>query len=315
MNDIQTPDGLPRPLRIGTRGSDLALWQAHHVRDLLRELGAEPELVIIETRGDRIDDVPFSKLEGKGFFTKELEDAQLDGRVDLAVHSMKDLSSEQPPGLTVCALIGREDPRELLLVRKESVDASRAEQPIPLADGAKVGTSAARRQGQLRLLRPDLEIADLRGNVPTRVRKLREGQYDAILLAKAGVSRLGLDLSDLHVVALDVEHFVPAPAQGMLALQCRDEEPLRAFLNRLETVEAAVPVKAERRLLEKLDGGCQLPFGVNVRRNGGGFRLAAFWSATPESAPLTFTLDGDDAMALAEAAYARIRAAEGDAGS
>ncbi|HRX50999.1 MAG TPA: hydroxymethylbilane synthase [Candidatus Krumholzibacteria bacterium] len=309
MNDTNTPAGLPRPLRIGTRGSDLALWQAHHVRDLLQELGAEPELVIIETRGDRIDDVPFSKLEGKGFFTKELEDAQLDGRVDLAVHSMKDLSSEQPEGLTVCALIGREDPRELLLVRKESVDAARAEQPIPLADGAKVGTSAARRQGQLKLLRPDLEIADLRGNVPTRIRKLREGQYDAILLAKAGVTRLGLDLSDLHVVELDVETFVPAPAQGMLALQCRDEEPLKSFLNRLETVEAAVPVKAERRLLEKLDGGCQLPFGVNIRRQGGGFRLAAYWSATPESAPLTFTLEGPDAGALADEAFARIRGA------
>lgn len=310
MENTRLPDGMPQPLRIGTRGSDLALWQARHVRDLLAELGAASELVIIETRGDRIDDVPFSKLEGKGFFTKELEDAQLDGRVDLAVHSMKDLASAQPGGLAVCALIGREDPRELLLVRKECVDASRASDPLPLAEGACVGTSAARRQAQLRGLRPDLEIADLRGNVPTRVRKLREGRYDAILLAKAGVTRLELDLSDLHVVALDVEGFVPAPAQGMLALQCRDEEPLRSFLARLETVEAAEPVKAERRLLERLDGGCQLPFGVNVRRTEAGFRLSAFWAAGESASPLRFDLDGPDPSVLADLAFDRIRAAK-----
>jgi len=306
-NDQPAPPA--RPLRIGTRGSDLALWQAHHVQDLLRAMGAETELEIIQTRGDRIDDVPFSKLEGKGFFTKELEDAQLDGRVDLAVHSMKDLSSEMPPGLTTCALIGREDPRELLLIRPESVDEDRLMQgdPLPVKDGGKIGTSAARRQAQVRELRPDLEIVDLRGNVPTRLRKLREGPYDAILLARAGVTRLELDISDLHVEELDVEVFVPAPAQGMLAIQCRDDAELVAFLAGLETVEAARSVKGERRLLEKLDGGCQLPFGVNVRPYDGAFRLVCFWCATPEDDEmLRFDLEGDDPLALADAAHDRI---------
>ncbi len=299
---------LPQPIRIGTRGSDLALWQAHHVRDLLAEKGSECELTIIQTMGDRIDDVPFSKLEGKGFFTKELEEAQLDGRVDLAVHSMKDLSSEQPGGLTLCALIGREDPRDLLLVRPEAIDGNRMDDAIPLIDGAKVGTSAARRQAQLHNLRPDLVIADLRGNVPTRVKKLRDGLYDAILIARAGISRLELDLSGLRAIDLDVEVFVPAPAQGMLALQCRDEEPLRSFLNTLETVEAAVPVKAERRLLELLDGGCQLPFGVNVRLFGEGYRLVVFWCDVDDCcAPLRFQLDGPNPMMLADEAFGIIR--------
>ena len=306
-NDQTTPAA--RSLRIGTRGSDLALWQAHHVQDLLRAMGAETELEIIQTRGDRIDDVPFSKLEGKGFFTKELEDAQLDGRVDLAVHSMKDLSSEMPAGLTTCALIGREDPRELLLIRPEAVDADRlaAGDPMPVRDGGRIGTSAARRQAQVRELRSDLAIIDLRGNVPTRIRKLREGQYDAILLARAGVTRLELDIADLHVVELDVEVFVPAPAQGMLAIQCRDETGLVTFLNGLETVEAARAVKGERRLLEKLDGGCQLPFGVNIRPHDGAFRLVCFWSPAAEADdPLRFDLEGDDPLALADEAHARI---------
>ncbi len=316
MTNEQRPAPPSRPLRIGPRGSDLALWQAHHVQDLLRGMGAETELEIIQTRGDRIDDVPFSKLEGKGFFTKELEDAQLDGRVDLAVHSMKDLSSEMPPGLTTCALIGREDPRELLLIRPEAVDDDKLVNgdALPVRDGARVGTSAARRQAQVRELRPDLEIVDLRGNVPTRVRRLREGMYDAILLARAGCMRLELDLSDLHVEELDVEVFVPAPAQGMLAIQCRDDAELVAFLNGLETVEAARAVKGERRLLEKLEGGCQLPFGVNVRPHGDGFRLVCFW-CSPEGCddPLRFQLEGPDALALADEALAIIREAEGGA--
>lgn len=313
MSSDQRPTPPSRPLRIGTRGSDLALWQAHHVQDLLRAMGAETELEIIQTRGDRIDDVPFSKLEGKGFFTKELEDAQLDGRVDLAVHSMKDLSSEMPPGLTTCALIGREDPRELLLIRPEAVDEGLLADgaALPVREGGRIGTSAARRQAQVRELRPDLEIVDLRGNVPTRVRKLREGLYDAILLARAGCSRLELDLSDLRVVELDVEIFVPAPAQGMLAIQCRDDADLVAFLSGLETAEAARSVKGERRLLEMLEGGCQLPFGVNVRPQGDGFRLVCFWQAPGDDAqPLRFDLEGDDPLALADGALSIIRRAE-----
>ena len=162
--------------RIGTRGSDLALWQAHTIQRMLGELGTETEIEIIKTRGDRIDDVPLAQLEGKGFFTKELEDALLAGRVDLAVHSLKDLATDMPDGLTLAAMVGREDAREMLLVR------------------------------------PDVQIVDLRGNVPTRVNRLREGRYDAILLACAGLKRLELDLSDLYTCPLDPAVFVPAPA-------------------------------------------------------------------------------------------------------
>jgi hydroxymethylbilane synthase len=290
-------------IRIGTRGSELALWQAHHVQGLLGALGARTSLTIIKTQGDRIDDVPLSQLEGKGFFTKELEDAQLDGRVDLAVHSMKDLATGMPAGLVLAAL-----------VRPDCVDRDRqaAGELLPLRDGARIGTSAARRQAQLRDLRPDLVIADLRGNVPTRVRKLREGRYDAILLARAGVLRLELDLGDLCVLPLEVDDFVPAPAQGMLALQCRDEPRVRDLVHRLHCVDDGRAVAVERALLERLDGGCQLPFGVNVRRCGDGFRLSAFWSPRDGvGAPLHLRLDGPEPEALGDEALRRIREREG----
>ncbi|MBU1073888.1 hydroxymethylbilane synthase, partial [bacterium] len=234
-------------MRIGTRGSRLALWQASHVRDLLQASGAAVEIVVIKTRGDRIQDVPLAAMVGKGFFTKELEEAQLVGEIDLAVHSMKDLSTDMPPGLVLAAMIGRADPRETLLIRPDMVDGNRpAGELLPLGEGARVGTSAVRRQAQLRDLRPDLEIADLRGNVPTRVDKLRGGRYEAILLAKAGLSRLELDVSGLSVIDLPVDRFVPAPAQGMLAVQCRDEQPWRDFLGRLHSTIDARPVAAER---------------------------------------------------------------------
>lgn len=308
LTENRTPPS--SPVRIGTRGSRLALWQAHHIRDRLRETGAEVEIVVIKTQGDRIQDVPLSALDGKGFFTKELEEAQLAGDVDLAVHSMKDLSTEMPPGLALAAMVGREDPREALLIRRESVDGNRAAADLfPLPDGARVGTSAARRQAQLRELRPDLEIADLRGNVPTRIDKLRQGMYDAILLARAGLTRLELDVSDLAVIDLPTDRFVPAPAQGMLAIQCRDEVPWLEYLGRLHTAEAARGVAAERRLLAALEGGCQLPFGVNVAPVGEEFRLVAFWRAEAEDAPaLRLDLRGEDPEALADEALAAIRA-------
>ncbi len=230
----------------------------------------ETRIEVIKTQGDRIDHVPFSQLEGKGFFTKELEDAQLDGRIDLAVHSLKDLATEMPAGLTLAAMVGREDPREVLLARNEAVDADRvrAGEILPLRDGVRIGTSAVRRQAQVHSLRPDLEIADLRGNVPTRVERLREGRYGAILLANAGLVRLDLTLDDLFVHPLDVGQFVPAPAQGMMGIQCRDEEPWRNTLARLHCPEDGQGVAAERQLLQRLEGGCQLPFGVNILKTG-----------------------------------------------
>jgi len=297
---------MPSVYKIGTRGSDLALWQAHTISAQLRELGIEPELTIIKTTGDKIDNVPFSKLEGKGFFTKELEEAQLDGRVDLAVHSLKDLATTMPDGLVLAAMVGREDARETLLVRPEAVDEKRLADGdiLPLKPGAKIGTSAARRQAQVHILRPDLEIADLRGNVPTRVNRLREGLYDAILLAHAGLVRLELNLDDLFVKNLDVDKFVPAPAQGMLGIQCRDEAEWIEGIARLNCPEAAGAVAAERLLLNRLDGGCQLPFGVNIERADGGWHLEAFLADSPEDDnPLRFSLNGENPDDLAEEAW------------
>ncbi|MCP4573905.1 MAG: hydroxymethylbilane synthase [bacterium] len=300
----------PNSCRIGTRGSDLALWQAHTVQGLLGDLGVATEITIIKTRGDRIDNVPFSKLEGKGFFTKELEDAQLEGRVDMAVHSLKDLATEMPSGLELVAMVGREDPRELLLARPEAIDHARetAGETLPLKNDAVLGTSAARRQAQVLTLRPDLEIKDLRGNVPTRVNRLREGNYDAILLARAGLVRLELPLDDLWTRPLPVGDFVPAPAQGMLGIQCRKDDAWTSQLARLDCPEAARTVAAERGLLKRLDGGCQLPFGVNVAPTAEGFRLEAFLAAgVDDPAPVRFTLDGDDPEALAAEAWERLR--------
>lgn len=297
-------------LRIGTRGSDLALWQAHTVQGLLRDLGVGTEITIIQTRGDRIDDVPFSKLEGKGFFTKELEDAQLESRVDFAVHSLKDLTTQEPAGLTLVAMIGREDPREVLLVRPNAIDQDKlqAGDVLPLIEGAKLGTSAARRQAQVRLLRPDVEILDLRGNVPTRVRKLREGMYDAILLARAGIVRLELDLDDLEVIPLKVTDFVPPPAQGMLGIQCREDEALKTTLAQLHCPIDGESVAAERSLLKRLDGGCQLPFGVNIRSEEGQWKLELFLSTDDQGgSPLRLSLAGGSPGSLAEQAWQKIQ--------
>lgn len=299
----------PSICRIGTRGSDLALWQAHHIQDRLGELGVKTEITIIKTRGDRIDDVPFSKLEGKGFFTKELEDAQLESRVDMAVHSLKDLATGQPAELELIAMVGREDPRELLLAKADAIDPAReaAGHVLPLKDGAVLGTSAARRQAQVLSLRPDLKIKDLRGNVPTRVNRLREGLYDAILLAAAGLKRLELDVTDVWTRPLEVDAFVPAPAQGMLGIQCRRDDVWSGVLKKLESTDAARGVAVERDLLERLEGGCQLPFGVNVRAEGDTWRLEAFLAkAADDPSPLRFTLEGPDPVALGEEAWSRL---------
>ena len=200
--------------RIGTRGSDLARWQARYVRDLIESRGGTCDIQILSTQGDREQVQAFEKLEGKGFFTKEIEQALLDHSVDLAVHSHKDLETRQPDGLTIAAVPVRAAAQDVLLIRRDA----RKDRPwLPLGQGATVGTSSVRRRDQLLLLRPDLEIQALRGNVPTRVDRLREGHYDAIVLAAAGLDRLELDLSDLVRLDLDPRHFVPAPAQGALA--------------------------------------------------------------------------------------------------
>jgi len=299
--------------RIGTRGSDLALWQAHTIQGKLQALGVETHIEIIKTRGDRIDNIPFSELEGKNFFTKELEDAQLEGRVDFAVHSLKDLATDMPPGLTLTAMVGREDPRDVLLARHEAIDQAKVDagDVLPLKAGAKIGTSAARRQAQILFHRDDLEIVDLRGNVPTRVNRLREGLYDGILLARAGLVRLELKLDDLFVKPLDPEEFVPAPAQGMLGIQCRDNDRWQESLAQLDCPEAGRAVAAERDLLQRLEGGCQLPFGINIQPDGDGWRLEVFLSGSGDE-PLRLTLEGSDLDVLVSECWEMISEYQGD---
>ncbi|MFM1915336.1 MAG: hypothetical protein RLZZ531_1005 [Bacteroidota bacterium] len=247
-------------IRIGTRGSDLALWQAHFVRRQLEEIGCEVSIQIIVTQGDRIQDLSFDKLEGKGFFTKEIEQALLNGDIDLAVHSHKDLETTQPSGLHIAAVSYREDASELLLMRREAFD---AQQAWNLKTNAVIGTSSARRKAQILAQRPDLAIKELRGNVPTRIEKLRQGQYDAILLARAGVLRLELDLSDLETIVLDPSTFIPAPAQGVLGLQTRVADvATNKILQKLHHSDVATRIELERSVLRQMDGGCQLPLGV-----------------------------------------------------
>ena len=241
-------------MKIGTRGSQLARWQAEWVRGRLGELGVRAELVVIKTQGDADVDRPLHELEGKGFFTKEIEDALLDERIDVAVHSLKDLPTSLPPGLALAAIPARHDPREAL-VNGQSFQA--------LPTGTRIGTSSLRRVAQVRFLRPDLEVVPLRGNVPTRVRKVegREG-LDAALLAIAGLERLGLGAKGTLVDPLDI---MPAPGQGALGIEIRaGDRKTRAVLEPLHDREAAGAVTAERALLAALGGGCQAPVAAWV---------------------------------------------------
>ncbi|MBA3665113.1 MAG: hydroxymethylbilane synthase [Bacteroidetes bacterium] len=247
---------------IGTRGSELALWQANYTKNLLEQKGHKVEIKIIATEGDRSQqwNTSFDKLAGKGFFTKELEEALLKKEIDLAVHSHKDLPTESPQGLMIGGVSKREDPSDMLLIRNEKVDDSKK---WSLKQNAIVGTSSARRKSQLLAFRPDVELKDLRGNVPTRIKKLRDGEYDAILLATAGIERLELDIEDLHSEKLDTSEFVPAPAQGVLAWQIREEdENLLSILDEISDFDVLVKINIERTILNLFDGGCQLPLGA-----------------------------------------------------
>jgi hydroxymethylbilane synthase len=247
-----------KPLSIGTRGSALALWQAEHVRQLLRErTGADAAIVVIKTTGDREADLPFGQVGTMGMFLKELEDALREGRVDLAVHSLKDVPTEMPAGLILAAFLEREDVRDALVSRSgEKLSA------LPL--GARVGTSSLRRQSQLRHYRADLGIAELRGNVDTRLAKLDRGDYDAVVLAKAGLDRLGLRERITEI--LPVEISLPAAGQGALTVEVRaDDTELLERLNQIDHAETRAAVSAERALLAALGGGCQIPIGAWAR--------------------------------------------------
>lgn len=262
-------------IRVATRKSQLALWQANFVKAKLEALGHGVDLVLIETQGDK-DQQPFALMQGQGFFTKAVQDAVLAGEADVAVHSHKDLPSAVMPGLEIAAVTERADPRDVLLVRPETFDA--AAQNLPLKEGATVGTSATRRQKQLLSLRPDLATRELRGNVPTRVQKLRDGHYDAVVLAAAGLERLALDLSGLEVLMLEPDVMVPAPAQGALALETRrDAYEVASVLTDLHDILTYRAVAAERGLMAMLQGGCQLALGAHAVYADGVVRLKAWY--------------------------------------
>lgn len=251
-----------RVVRIGTRGSLLALTQSGFIQKEIQGLwpDVKVELTIIKTTGDKIQDVPLAKVGGKGLFVKEIEEALLAGEVDLAVHSMKDVPAALPEGLIIGVVPRREDPRDVLVTNK-------ARGLADLPPSAMVGSSSLRRAAQMRSARPDIRVETLRGNLDTRLRKLHEGLYDAIVLAAAGLHRMGWH--DRITAYLEVEEFLPAIGQGALGIEFReDAEDVRRLLAPLHHEETAVAVTAERSLLQRLEGGCQVPIGGHARVDG-----------------------------------------------
>lgn len=256
-----------RRIVIGTRGSKLALRQSLMVKEALENLweGLEVELSIIKTTGDKITDVPLAKVGGKGLFVKEIEDALLAGSVDLAVHSIKDVPAELPSGLIIGAIPKREDPRDVLVsVSYRSL--------MDLPQGAVVGTSSLRRTVQIRMLRPDLKVETLRGNLDTRLRKVKEGLFDAVILAAAGIHRMGWH----EVIAeyLDPQEFLPAVGQGALGIEIReDDREIAELVSKIHDKTTAFSVTAERSFLRELEGGCQVPIGCHCFVENGAVRL------------------------------------------
>ena len=280
-----------KAIRIGTRGSALALWQAEHVRARLLALGHESTIQVIVTTGDRVQDRRLDTAGGKGAFLKEIEEAMLAGEVDLAVHSLKDVPVQLPDGLHLAAALERADPRDALLSASGAGLAG-------LPPGARVGTTSLRRRALVRAARPDVRLEDLRGNVDTRVRRLREGRYDAILLALAGLTRLGR--AGEVTEALDAGAFVPAPGQGAIVLECRsDDKQTGAVAALLHHEPTARAVTAERAFLRALGGGCNVPLGAHAVPEGSGLRLRAFVASAQETgALLRGDAAGDEPAAL-----------------
>jgi hydroxymethylbilane synthase len=280
------------PLRIGTRGSALALWQARHVQERLASLGHAATLHEITTTGDRLQDQRLEAVGGKGAFLKEIEEALLAGEVDLAVHSLKDVPTALPAGLALVAILERADPRDVLV--------SSGGHLSELGAGARVGTTSLRRRSLVHSLRPELQLEDLRGNVDTRLRRLREGRFDAILLAMAGLGRLGRAGEATEV--LDPRQFVPAPGQGAIAIECREgDAAVRAALSPLDHPATARAVAAERAFLAALGGGCNVPLGAHAFAAGSDLELVAFVASPDGSALLRGERRGGDPGALGRA--------------
>src|ERR1700674_2824164 len=292
-------------LRIGSRGSQLALWQAHHIADLLRTRGHTMELEIIKTTGDKITDVALAKVGTKGMFTKEIEEALIENQVDLAVHSLKDLPTELSADFEIAAITTREDPRDVFCsVKFASIEA--------LPQQANVGTSSLRRQAQLKALRPDLEIHPVRGNVDTRLRKLESGEYDAIILAAAGLNRLGK--TQLVRQVIPVEMMCPAAGQGALGIEIRaGDAATRQHLAFLDDAAARATTTCERALLNKLGGGCQVPIGAFAELRNGRLHLEAIVADPDGTKVLRESRDGTDPVQLGESVGDTLLQRGGDA--
>lgn len=296
-----------RILRIGTRGSLLALRQSEVVKEALARCwpGLRVELQIIKTTGDKILDVPLAQVGGKGLFVKEIEEALLHNHIDLAVHSMKDVPSELPADLEIGAIPRREDSRDVLIARQGS-------DLLGLPEGATVGTSSLRRAAQLKGLRPDLQVENLRGNLDTRLRKVREGQYDAIVVAAAGLIRLGWQ--DRITCYLDPDQFLPAVGQGAIGLEMRrNDREVRQWIAPLHHPRTASEVTAERGFLQELEGGCQVPIGGYARVSDGHVALTGLVAALNgrESVRLTRTAAAAEAARLGRDLAREILAAGG----
>ncbi|HWZ83929.1 MAG TPA: hydroxymethylbilane synthase [Terriglobales bacterium] len=292
-------------LRIGSRGSQLALWQAHHISDLLRAQGHTVGLEIIKTTGDKITDVALAKVGTKGMFTKEIEEALVENRVDLAVHSLKDLPTELSGDFEIAAITVRENARDVFCSLKyATIDA--------LPTGANVGTSSLRRQAQLLAIRSDLRVHPLRGNVDTRLRKLEAGDYDAIILAAAGLSRLGKTQFVRQVIPVEV--MTPAAGQGALAIEIRrGDTATAAQIAFLDDTAARASTTCERALLNKMGGGCQVPIGAFAEMQSGRLRLNALVAHPDGTKVLRETREGDDPVRLGEEVGAALLQRGGDA--
>lgn len=297
----KTQSQLDRKLIIGTRGSKLAMWQANYIKDKLVALGYQADLKVIKTQGDIIQHLRFDKIEGKGFFTKELEESLFRKEIDLAVHSHKDLPTVNPEGLIIAAVTEREDPAELLIVHKDCIDLSKK---LMLKHNATVGTSSNRRKAQLAGLRPDLEFADLRGNIQTRLQKLRDEQYDAIVLAKAGVVRVEMDLSDFHVIEISPLEVIPAPAQGALAIQIReDDTQLKEVLSNIHEAEVSDNIGIERKILNLFDAGCHAPLGSYCIKTHDHYECWTSVADTADDFPQRLYIKEQDADVLVEKVF------------
>ena len=274
-------------IRIGTRGSQLALWQAHDLQSKLTSKGIASDLIIIKTKGDRIQDLSFDKMEGKGFFTKEIEEALIDERIDVAVHSLKDLSTEMDDRLCIAGLSKRANPYDILIINKDHVDHHRT---LKIKKGIRVGTSSIRRQVQVAHFDSEAVIVPIRGNVATRIKRIDKGEVEAVVLAAAGVDRLKIDLSSYEVLRFNPLEFIPAPAQGVVGYQCRTEDlSSRNKISKIHHSESADCTNVEREILKMFNGGCQLPLGAYVYKDDQGNYHAHAMLGTLPGHPLVQT--------------------------